>query len=104
VTAERTPKRTNMIWIVESSAGEYSDYQEWPIKAFRSKAKAERFVVEAQARGKELDAFKTDIGWERWWDLHHVKKLPVATNEFDENWKENTLYRCYSIELDDGTK
>jgi hypothetical protein len=92
------------IWIVEGSSGEYSDHREWPVKAFRDKTKAERLVVEAQARANEITALKCDLGWQEFGDARDAK-LPQVINEFDPAMNTSDMpphYTCYSIELVEG--
>ena len=42
------------IYIVVGSTGEYSDHTEWYVKAFRSKVKAEQFVLDVSAEYRRL--------------------------------------------------
>jgi len=88
------------IWMVEGSTGEYSDHREWPVKAFRDKAKAERLVVEAQARANEIANNQSEFDWSQWYDMEE-KRHPLTVNEFDPNMQvdSGTHYTCYAVEL-----
>lgn len=91
------------IWIVQGSTGEYSDHKEWPVKAFRDKGKAQRLVIEAQARCNEIATVKNEYEWDVWWDMTEAKHA-TTVNEFDPAMKldyTGTHYTCYPIELED---
>jgi hypothetical protein len=96
-------KQTTTIYIVEGSTGEYSDHREWPVKAFRSKVKAQRLVVEAQARAKQIAEHEENVGWSKWYDMKQQNDQ-MTINEFDLNMETDytgTYYKCYPIELDE---
>lgn len=91
------------IWIVQGSTGEYSDHTEWVVRAFVSKVKAERLVVEAQARANEIGIAKSDYSGS-WWTLEGNKD-PRTVNEFDLNMQldyTGTHYTCFEVELDEA--
>jgi len=48
------------IWIVSGATGQYSDYSEWNVAAFKSKEKADKFCQDCQI---EADKVK-DSGYE----------------------------------------
>jgi len=45
-----------MIYVVFGMTGEYSDWSEWPVKAFVSKMKAQEFMEAVSAIANELFA------------------------------------------------
>jgi hypothetical protein len=52
-------RRCNMartVYVVMGSAGEYSDHNEWPVRAFLSEQRAADLVVKASARAREVFA------------------------------------------------
>lgn len=76
------------------STGEYSDHFEWMVKAFYSKEKAEKLVVNADRRAKEIFVqFKND--YRDWQDK--------VKNEYDPNMQldyTGTNYHIYEVELE----
>jgi len=42
------------IYVVYGSTGEYPDHEEWPVRAFMEKRKAEWFVLKADERAAEI--------------------------------------------------
>ena len=55
--------RTNSVWLVMGATGEYSDRQEWPVRAYRDKSAAEREVMRLTEESKALFA-RVGYGWE----------------------------------------
>ena len=81
------------IWIVQGSTGEDAAHQEWPVRAYRDEMKAQRLVVEAQARACEMEASRPN----RYSD-------PEGSNEFDPEMKMDytgTQYTCYPVDLEE---
>jgi hypothetical protein len=79
------------VWIVQGSTGEYSDHEEWIVGGFLSRSKAQRLVVEAQARVNELYASE-------------VHSIPLGSNEFDPRCKfdyTGTHYTCFGVDVDE---
>lgn len=72
-----------IIYVVRGCAGEYDDFREWSVKAFRSEASARDLVTKAQARAKELTSS----------DLANGKK-----NEHDPNMSLSYTGASYFIE------
>lgn len=61
------------IYIVFGTAGEYSDRYEWPIIAYRERKDAEKHVINATERARELYAMYRD-------DYYSI---PQGANQFD---------------------
>ena len=88
------------IYVVMGNTGEYSDRNEWPVKAFTSKEKAQELVINAQ------NAFNTLVGGtgekdaSRYYFQHHKEHK----NPFDPNMNVDytgVSYSYFEMELDD---
>lgn len=49
------------IYVVMGATGEYSDRQEWPVRAFLSVLDAKRLIVEAEAEARRIGVFEEDV-------------------------------------------
>lgn len=89
------------IYVVEGQTGEYSDHNEWPVKAFVNEEAAKTLVLNAQARAREIEIEKnnqdfSDGGW------YTNPKPSRFVNQFDPNMSMDytgTQYIYYPIEL-----
>ncbi|NIQ92427.1 MAG: hypothetical protein GWN93_26980 [Deltaproteobacteria bacterium] len=83
------------IFIVMGTAGEYANTEQWPVKAFRSKRRAEDIGTKAMRRANEIyeDHFKK----------YGRRDLPE--NEYDPDMEMDytgTSYFLYEVELDEN--
>ena len=84
-----------IIYIVEGSTGEYSDHQEWPVKAFKDENKAKTLVLLASGFVRELMCNSKS-------DMYH--DIRGESNPFDANMRidyTGVNYRYYEIELEE---
>ena len=91
------------VWIVQGSTGEYSDHCEWVVAGFYDEQKAQRLVVEAQARANEIHQLK-ESSWEKWYELRE-KEDDAIKNEFDPQMQldyTGTHYICFAVEIKDA--
>lgn len=44
-----------LIYVVEGSTGQYSDHQEWLVKAFRDEQDAKNFVMDCTREANKLE-------------------------------------------------
>jgi hypothetical protein len=68
------------IFIVFGSSGEYSDHQEWTVKAFYDEDRAKELVERATIRGKEIEKKFSDE--RKYFNRYEDKGL----NEFDPDF------------------
>ena len=80
------------IYIVSGSCGEYSDRDEWIVKAFYSEEKARDLVEEATKVGKEIEKDFSDRG-EYFNQYEHI-----ALNKIDPKFHYDYSGFNYSIE------
>ncbi len=80
------------IWLVMGATGEYSDRNEWPVKAFTDKARAEALIEAASAQARAVEDARES--------RYHVAK---GINPFDPNMQmayTGTHYFYYETELE----
>ena len=51
------------VYIVEGQTGEYSDYRNWPVKAFQDEQKAKAFTETLNAKAQALGIATTGCHW-----------------------------------------
>ena len=86
------------IYVVEGQTGEYSDHRDWPVRAFLSEKKAQKLVLDAQARANEIYVNNSNSS-PSWNDL----EKPENKNQYDPDMDMDyvgTHYLYYPIELD----
>lgn len=82
------------IYVVMGGTGEYSDREEWPVKAFIEKKDAEQLVVDATKVSKLIDMRDYDAR----------RAITKDTNPFDPNMKMDytgTYYYIIETELEE---
>ncbi len=82
----------NTIWVVFGTTGEYSDRDEWPVRAFYSKSNAERLVAAATARANEIFAseeyqsgvnpYDPEMKMDYTGTTYYVVEVPIADDSF----------------------
>lgn len=90
--------RMNRVWLVMGATGEYSDRQEWPVRAYLDKSVAEREVVRLTDEARALFA---DVGYG--WEPHQRKAVQghgkkVGDPGFSMDYT-GTSYFYYEAEL-----
>jgi hypothetical protein len=86
------------IYVVMGSTGEYSDHDEWMVKAFTSEVAAQRFVQECDLEAKRIDAVVEAAGWY----FTYVRDNPAAQSACDPRFRRDytgTTYSYESVEL-----
>ena len=82
------------IHIVIGSTGEYSDHQEWPVKAYYSQERAQEHVTNATRKAGELVVMHKNR-----WDI------PKGANEYDPDMQVDYTgvnYYIWELELGDA--
>jgi hypothetical protein len=82
------------IYVVFGQTGEYSDFNDWPVKAFRSESKAADLVVLATARANSLLVEYNDRRY----------NIPEGANEYDPYMQMDytgTSYRYIEVDWED---
>lgn len=81
------------IFVVMGTTGEYSDRNEWPVKAFKLKDSAEAFVLECSKIAKEIKAkYKSSYS------------VPANSHPLDPGFQSDytgTEYFIYNVKLED---
>lgn len=83
-----------LIYVVEGATGEYSDHQEWLVKAFKSEAKAKEFVVKCTKEAHKIEAKAAYFQFDRRED---------ETHSFDPKYRRDYTgvhYTYFSVELE----
>jgi hypothetical protein len=90
-----------MIYVVMGTTGEYSDRVEWPVKAFQSEEKAEKFINHLSLKYKTYPGGTTGYGFERGPD-EEEDALQEYMEEFDPGFEEDytgTFWYLFEVEL-----
>lgn len=83
------------VYVVMGSTGEYSDHNEWPVKAYLNVKSAEKHVIDVSRRADELIVIHGGY--------HNV---PDGSNEFDPQMRidyTGVNYSIWPVELADDT-
>jgi hypothetical protein len=85
--------KTSIIYIVNGNCGEYDDYREWSIKAYRDEQAAKDHAEQAQARADQLD-YKRGYPDAGTFQTHMGELDPGGCTDFD-----GTKYNYYAMDL-----
>jgi len=78
-----------VVYIVEGSTGEYSDFCSWIVKGFLDREKAETFALECQKEANTIE---------------YSSKFGEPKHSLDKNFRidyNGTTYRVFSLELEE---
>jgi hypothetical protein len=94
------------IYVVEGSTGEYSDRNDWPVRAFRTEeaAKAEVTRLSELARVYEQKKDETPDFWDIQYDTAKHAAFKAAIGIDDPHFSMDytgTRYAFYAVELED---
>lgn len=84
------------IYVVMGTSGEYSDRDEWPVKAYIDEEKAKTHVVKASERAREIEIAGRG--------LQYAEQMKLTkTNEFDPDMDDyyGVSYFFYEVKLDE---
>lgn len=87
------------VYVVIGTTGEYSDHQEWPVKAFMTEGAAKRWVELASARARELGVYNSNSKID--YDIRH--KIHEKANKYDPDMQVDYTgvnYYYWKVKLD----
>lgn len=91
------------IYVVIGSTGEYSDRNEWLIKAFRDEEDAKFLVTNATNRANQIYTLATEEDW-AFHKVYEPDENPSYFNEYDPSMQmeyTKTIYYYKEVELED---
>ena len=85
------------IFVVFGQTGEYSDYREWPVKAFVCEEKTKKFMEDVTAEYKRLRDKYSKGRYDSW--SYRVEEVERLDPKMETDYT-GTTYHYFEMELD----